>query len=112
MQPRAKKLLWDVAEASSDIARLLSALTFEDYLAQKDTRRLIERYLEIIGEALRQLGQVDPNAALLLPALRRWVNLRNVISHAYDSLDDETIWAICQSTVPQLHDDVRQLLDQ
>ena len=111
MQRRGQKLLWDVSEACSDIERITSASSFDAYVADKDVRRLVERYLEIIGEALRQFEHVESEATSLLPDLRGWVNLRNVVAHGYDALDDKTIWGTCRSAVPKLRADVLRLLE-
>jgi uncharacterized protein with HEPN domain len=51
--------LWDVAAACSDIARITNSSTFDAFLSEQDIRRLVERYLEIVGEALRQLEFAD-----------------------------------------------------
>jgi hypothetical protein len=48
MQPRAKNFVLDVLEACADIDRLTGELSLADYVTQKDARRLVERYLEII----------------------------------------------------------------
>jgi uncharacterized protein with HEPN domain len=111
MQPRAKTLLWDVAQACDDIFRVTSELGFEDYVAQQDVRRLAERYLEIVGEALRRLEHADEETSNLIPSLRQWVNLRNAIAHGYDTVDEKTIWGICRSSTPLLREHVMSLLE-
>jgi uncharacterized protein with HEPN domain len=112
MQPKARKLLWDVAEACADIARLTDDLTLEAYAAQQDLRRLVERYLLIVGEALRQLTDAEPSVVSRITALRQWVNLRNVIAQSYDSVDDEIIWRTCRGAAPLLRMQVIQLMDE
>ena len=111
MPPDGRKLLWDVAEACQDIRRITEAMSFEEYVAGQDHRRLVERYLEIVGEALRQFGHAEPSLALRVSALRRWVDLRNVIAHGYDSLDDQIIWDICRNAVPDLYGEILWLLE-
>jgi uncharacterized protein with HEPN domain len=111
MPPDGRKLLWDVAEACEDIRRITQAMSFEEYVAQQDHRRLVERYLEIVGEALRQFGDAVPGLAWQVSALRRWVDLRNVIAHGYDSLDDRIIWDICRNAIPDLHGEILRLLE-
>jgi uncharacterized protein with HEPN domain len=112
MRPEGKKLLWDVAESCADVQRITKSISFEEYLGQRDTARLVERYLEIIGEALRQFEHAEPTLAVHVTALRRWVDLRNVIAHGYDFLDDQIIWDVCRNSVPSLREEILRLLDQ
>jgi uncharacterized protein with HEPN domain len=87
-------------------------LSFERYLAEKDVRRLIERYLEIVGEALRRLELGDAVLARQVPDLRQCVNLRNVIAHGYVAIDDEIIWRVYADQVPALRGELERLLAQ
>jgi uncharacterized protein with HEPN domain len=110
MQPRTSDYLLDVIDACADIERLTRQLSIAHYVAEKDARRLVERYLEIVGEALRRLERTDPTVALQIPGLRQWVNLRNVIAHGYDAIDDEIIWRVCRDQVPALREAIERLL--
>lgn len=87
-------------------------MTFAGYIAQKDARRLIERYLEIVGEALRRFELAEPAAVPRIPDLRQWVNLRNAIVHGYDSIDDEIIWRVCQDSTPLLRTEIELWLGE
>jgi len=42
---------------------------------------------------------------------RKIVNLRNFIVHAYDSIDDETIWSIISRHIPLLKAEIQQLIN-
>jgi uncharacterized protein with HEPN domain len=100
MRHESKKLLWDVSEACSDIERITEPLTYDQYLAQKDTRRLVERYLETVGEALRGLERTEAEQAERFADLRRWVDLRNFVAHRYGSIDNQIIWRVSREFVP------------
>ena len=65
-----------------------------------------------MGEALRRLEQSDPTVALNVPGLRQWVNLRNLIAHGYDAIDDEIIWRACTESAPQLRAAIELLLGE
>jgi len=69
--------------------------------------RAIERLLEITGEAVRKLIDTDPK--IVLPNSSKIIGLRNIISHAYDSVDDELLWSIIQKNVPELKLNVQVL---
>jgi uncharacterized protein with HEPN domain len=37
------------------------------------------------------------------------IGLRNIIAHAYDSLDDELIWGVVQRHIPKLKQEIKAL---
>lgn len=73
------------------------------------TRLYIERNLEIIGEAMNRILSKQPDIAIT--HARNIVNLRNLISHAYDGIDDERIWSIICKDLPRLKEEVDRLLE-
>jgi uncharacterized protein with HEPN domain len=71
-------------------------------------RRAVERELEIIGEALNRIIKIDP--LIDISDIRRIINLRNVIIHAYDNVDNVIIWGIINKDLQLLKDQVNVLL--
>lgn len=59
-RPEAADLLWDVRRAAEQIAEFIGGLDEDAYLADSLRRSAVERQLEIIGEALKKLRQLDP----------------------------------------------------
>ncbi|SFT98490.1 Uncharacterized conserved protein, contains HEPN domain [Algoriphagus locisalis] len=82
---------------------------FINYKNDFIVKRAVERDLEIIGEAVRKLTEQNPNMAL--SSIKKIIGLRNMISHAYDSIDNELIWAIIQKDIPILNDKIKKLRD-
>ena len=76
---------------------------------QKDfvIKRACERDLEIIGEAINKLIQLEPNIGI--SSTKNIIGLRNLIIHAYDSVEDEIIWGIIQKDIPILKTEIEQL---
>jgi uncharacterized protein with HEPN domain len=70
----------------------------------------VEREFEIIGEALNRLAQTDPGTASRIADLNRIVVFRNRIIHAYDAVDDATVWGVVGSHLPKLISEVEALL--
>lgn len=62
----------------------------------------VERWLTIIGEAVKRLTMAYRDSHPEVP-WRGWAGLRDVIAHAYDEINSDELWRI--STI-----DVRQLL--
>jgi uncharacterized protein with HEPN domain len=65
-------------------------------------RSAVERQFEIVGEALRQLRDVDPDAAAAIPELARIVAFRNILIHGYASVDDRLVWGVVEGKLPAL----------
>jgi uncharacterized protein with HEPN domain len=56
--------------------------------------------LEIIGEAIRKIIEIDPT--INITSSKNIIGLRNIISHAYDSVEPEMIWGNIQNNIPLL----------
>ena len=81
---------------------------FYDYQRNLTVKRAVERELEIIGEAVSRL--LKEQSDFPLKNARKIVDLRNLIIHAYDAIDDEMIWGVVSIHVPQLGLEVKELL--
>ena len=110
MEKTIIKLLFDVKSSIEAISfHTKESKSFFDYQENLTVKRAVERELKIIGEAVNRILKINPD--FQLNNARRIVDLRNFIIHGYDAIDDETIWAIIQRHVPELHKEVNQLLD-
>ena len=91
MHPDAAKLLWDAQQAALRIGRFTAQKSFDEYDADEYMRSAVERQFEIIGEALNQLSKVDPLTASTIADLPRIVSFRNMLIHAYSSIDNRVV---------------------
>ena len=57
---------------------------FNSFNDQIILQRAIERDLEIIGEAVRKILEIEPNISI--SSAKNIIGLRNLIPHAYDSV--------------------------
>lgn len=55
--------------------------------ANRGLQLILHKLLEIMGEALNQLNRSDTDTAARIPNLRRFVNLRNQMTHGYSTVD-------------------------
>jgi uncharacterized protein with HEPN domain len=109
--PRDPKcFLWDARNAADAIAKFTRDKTFEAFLADDLLRAAVERQFEIIGEALRQLSQVDPDLVARIPEARRIVAFRNILVHGYTSIDHENVWRVVRTEQPGLRATLAALL--
>ncbi|MBU0488714.1 MAG: DUF86 domain-containing protein [Bacteroidetes bacterium] len=111
MQREIKKYLFDIIESIDSIEEYLGGKRdFNLYLANKLLRRAIERELEIIGEATSRILKIDSSVSI--EDARRIVDLRNLVIHGYDKIDDVIMWGIISKDIPNLKDQVQQLLSE
>ncbi|WP_247653755.1 DUF86 domain-containing protein [Flavobacterium sp. CS20] len=104
-----KKYLYDIKESISSIDDYLGEeKNFEKFRTNKLLKRAVERELEIIGEATNRILNIDDQ--IKISEARRIVNLRNMVIHAYDSVDDIIIWGILSKDLPRLKKEVDSLL--
>ena len=59
MQPeeRDPAYLWDMLEAAREVQRFMAAVRFEEYMQEPMRQRAIERTIEILGEAARNVSE-------------------------------------------------------
>lgn len=83
-----------------------------DYLADLLLRSAVERQLFILGEALTQLRHRDEQAAGQIPGCHTIIGFRNLLAHAYHTVDDRRVWDIVSNSLPQTQLAVEELLNQ
>ena len=110
MHPDARKLLWDARESVERALCFAAGKSFADYESDELPRSAVERQIEIVGEALGRLRQVDPETARAISALPRAVGLRNVLIHGYATVDDRIVWGLVEANLPALREEICSLL--
>ena len=103
------KYILDIDSVIQEIESIKSTCNnnFENFNSNFILSRAIERQLEIIGEALNKLKQLEPDIAI--NSVKSIIALRNLIAHAYDSVDNEILWGIIQKDIPNLKKDIDKL---
>lgn len=111
MDNNVKKYLLDISEAIGHIELFTSGLSsLTDYENNLLIKRAVERELEIVGEAMNRLLQLDD--AFPISSARRIVDLRNRVIHGYDKVDDNVIWGILKRYLPVLKAEIAQLQNE
>lgn len=109
MQLEIQKFLYDILTSINSIEEFLgNKRDFKVYQSNKLLRRGIERELEIIGEAAGRILKLDPD--IPIDNIRKIVDLRNLVIHGYDKVDDEIIWSIISRHLPEIKRQVEELL--
>lgn len=104
-----EKLLSDILTSINSIDEYIkNNRTFDFFYQNKVIRRAVERELEIIGEAVRNLQRI--NSTINLANTNQIIAVRNRIAHAYDGIDYFTIWSIVINHLPNLKIEIKILL--
>ena len=98
---RDASYLWDMCQAASGLVKAMKNVDLEEYQKNEDFRLMVERRLEIIGEAARRISEDFKSANLDLP-WRRMIAQRNFLIHEYDEIDDERVWRLTVDQIPEL----------
>jgi uncharacterized protein with HEPN domain len=110
MQPESAALLWDVHTAATRIVEFIDGLDEASYGTDDLRKSAVERQLEIVGEALKNLRNADPDTAQQIPEIARIIGLRNILAHGYTVVDDTVVWIAASRRIPELLAVVDRLL--
>lgn len=110
MQRDARTYLYDIQQAASLVAQFADGRNFDEYLADIMLRSAIERQFEIIGEAMTQLAKLDATLAGRISEHQRIIGFRNILVHAYASIDNGLVWEAIQTKLPILRREIDELL--
>ena len=100
----------ELKQAINEINQFLpEQRTYSEFQKDLKTKRAIERNLEIIGEAVNRILRLNPE--FVITNARKIVDTRNRISHGYDTVSDEIIWAIVIRDLKNLEHEIDSLLD-
>lgn len=110
MEKEIKVWLSDIKQAISEIDQFLpEKKIFQEFQKDLKSKRAIERNIEIIGEAVNRILSQNPN--IEITHSRKIVDTRNRISHGYDNVSDDIIWAIVIRDIPKLKIEIDLLLE-
>jgi uncharacterized protein with HEPN domain len=93
------KRIWDMLAAAEQVAAYTRGLSEADFLADRMRQHAVERCVEIIGEAARNVSR---SARAQVPELA-WniiVGTRHILAHDYGTIDQTKIWSIASVHVP------------
>ncbi|MBK8805833.1 MAG: DUF86 domain-containing protein [Bacteroidales bacterium] len=110
MHSKTKKLLQDIVFSIENIETYIgNEKKFENYNTNPMLQDAVERNLEIIGEAVNKLLNLQPD--IVITNSRRIVDTRNKIIHGYDEIENTQIWAVIINHLPLLYKESNILLN-
>ncbi len=111
VSPSDRERLHHVLDAIDKIDEALKGYDLERFHNDWEKRLVIERLLEIIGEAANRLSPKLQAHHSHIP----WpqiVGMRNLVSNEYFRIDPVIIWKTATEAVPALRGDIAQILVQ
>ena len=107
MDINIKTWLLDIQQSIEEIVEFVGDR--RDFSAYQ-TKKAVERNLEIIGEAVNRILKADSN--FHIENAKNIIATRNRIIHSYDNISDELIWTIVCKELPKLKVQVDKLIEQ
>jgi uncharacterized protein with HEPN domain len=103
--------LHDIVEFVDAVASYTAGVEYRAYIGNAILRDAIERNIEKISEASRNIPDELKGDYPTIP-WREIAGIGNVIRHAYDRVDDETIWNIVRLDLPELGIVAAQMIER
>lgn len=112
MDNNIKTQLYDILSSINEIESYYidTPKLFEVYQNDLRTKRVVERNIEIIGEAMNRILKLD--SEIIISNSRKIVDVRNRIIHGYDSVSDDVIWGMVIKNLPILQKEAEELLGE
>ena len=103
------KLREDILRSIQEIESFCHGRTFQDFQEDRALQLIVERELEIIGEALARLRRDHPDLAEQISDIHKIIGLRNVLAHGYDILENEILWDIVENKLALVKQDIQMI---
>lgn len=102
--------LQDIIDAIDDMQSCFVGFPDRFDLFENDIMRrcVVERKVEIMGEAINRIRKADPE--LIIPDARAIIDTRNRIIHAYDNVRPEFLWSLVIRHIPALKKNIETIL--
>jgi uncharacterized protein with HEPN domain len=111
---RIPDYLEHILEAIERIDRYLADTDEVAFLNDQKTQDAVVRNFEIIGEAAHNIEIYHAEFAAAHPDVP-WTAvyaMRNRVAHGYFKVDLDMVWKTIHSDLPELHTQIKQLLEQ
>ena len=112
MRLESKKILEDIRLAAANIQNFTTNVTYDLYSSNEMIQSAVERQFEIIGEALNRLSKIDQDTLSKINHYQRIISFRNILIHAYDIIENMVVWDIIHDDVPELYNNILNLLHE
>jgi uncharacterized protein with HEPN domain len=106
-----KATLRQLQDAARHAQAICSGKTLEELLDDWQATAALERFIEIVGEAVKRLPAELRSRYPAVP-WKEIAGTRDHLSHGYDDVDYQVLWDAVKSDVPKLLATVEQMLSE
>ena len=101
----------DILESIDLIKMYIEGSSKESLLKDKKVQDAVLRRLEIIGEASKSIPSAIKNKYYEIP-WKEIAGTRDILTHAYFSVNAERIWNIIEKDLPKLKMEIKKILEK
>ena len=109
MSRNLRLYLSDILTSIDKIKRYTTGMSYKQLIADELTFDAVVHNLQIIGEAVKNIPS-EIRDRYPQVEWRKIVGLRDMIAHAYFTIDDQIVWDIVQNKLDDLHQKIQQII--
>src|SRR5215472_1014 len=100
-EERDPGLLWDIRDYGQAAMQMVAEMDYPEFLGNRFIRLALERSLEVMGEAARQVSPEFKASHAEIP-WRSMLGQRNIIAHEYGEIEPAELWRSATESIPSL----------
>ncbi len=100
----------DVIRAIDRIEKSIKNKNFEDFKLDDEIIDATSMRLQVIGESINKLGKLKEKYKRV--DWQKYLQTRNIISHAYFAVNLEILWSIITKSIPILKKQIKEILEK
>ncbi|MHA1300643.1 MAG: HepT-like ribonuclease domain-containing protein [Candidatus Helarchaeota archaeon] len=108
MHREYKLYIKDILKAINKIEKYTHKISFKDFIQDELRMDAVIRNLEVIGEAVKNIPE---DFKYKQPEIewKKIAGLRDILIHAYFSIDFDILWDIIKNKIPKLKKDISKI---
>lgn len=111
MKRKVSVYIKDIIENMEKAENFIANLSYEDFLRDEKTCYAVQRCLEIIGEATKN---VPDDIRQIYPSIpwKAMAGMRDKIIHFYFGVDPQKVWLVVKKDIPELKPLLKKILSE
>ncbi|HJJ54999.1 MAG TPA: DUF86 domain-containing protein [Methanocorpusculum sp.] len=109
MKKTDRQFVLHIRDEINLLSELSQTLTYEKLLTDKFTQHCIQKSLEIIGEAAKNISEETKAQCPQIP-WHELTGMRDKLTHDYFGINWEIVWGVLEHDIPQLTLCIEKLL--
>lgn len=111
MDETARKHLCDIEVAAALVRGFVAGRDLSSYESDDMVRSSVERQLQIIGTAVRHLGDGNDSLASKLPGAERFVEISEQLDDPFGEVSTEVTWGLATELLDPIADAATDLIE-